>query len=128
MKWILGLLGAVIGGIVAVSLIADPSLGDGSAGRTLANISIFSGVIVGAPVGFAAGALLDAFVAARHSNIRVENAPRVPRPPTVIGAKCAVCTKTILMQMDGAACECGVVFHNECADGPTCPICNISRS
>ncbi len=70
--------------------------------------------------------LQSCFVAKNYERpeVETENVPQAPRTPTVIGAKCAVCTKTILMQMDGSVCECGAVFHNEYADGGICPICN----
>ena len=128
MKWLLGILGAVVGGIVGVYLIDDPSLGDGSAGRALTSISRTVGIIVGAPVGFAVGSLLDALFAGRQAGVRTENIPPPPRPPQVIGAECVACENTILMQIDGTFCTCGVVFHNECSDGAKCPFCSAELS
>ena len=125
MRWVFGFLLGVIGVVIGLIFFGDLSIG-GELGTDITMFACGIGLVIGAPIGFILGSILDTLVSTSKQK---SNKTVAHFAPQIAGSEFSVCGERVLLITDGRSCEhCHSVFHLACESNNACPNCHIPNA
>lgn len=127
MRWILGAVLGIVGGVVAIVISSEPATR--AYFVDIRFVSFVLGFVIGSPAGYFIGLTLDAnLLKVRSKQERQKHSSEKVFAPQIVGSKCCDCDNRIMFITDARFCtRCNNVFHLSCSTNDACPSCGFTE-